>query len=152
MRSRISLRPAFEHYRDPSTPHYCRQRIPPEYPLDPERKLLTNLVKMVAYQAESDLVHLASPYYKRIKDEGRTLIHSALATPADIELAGSELRVVLAHLSPPHRIRAIASLCQELNRCNTPPSQSPVYSSNLPSIPEKRKRRGHFREALCQEI
>ena len=33
--------------------------------LDPERKLLTNLVKMVAYQAESDLVHLVSRHYKR---------------------------------------------------------------------------------------
>jgi D-aminopeptidase len=54
--------------------------------LEPERKLLTNLVKMVAYQAESDLFHLASPYYKRATDEGRTLIQSALAAPADITL------------------------------------------------------------------
>ena len=38
--------------------------------LDPEHKLLTNLVKMVAYQAESDLVHLVSPCYKRATDEG----------------------------------------------------------------------------------
>jgi transposase len=87
--------------------------------LDPERKLLTNLVKMVAYQAESDLVHLVSPYYKRVTDEGRTLIQSALATPADIEVAGNELRVVLAPLSSPHRTRAIAALCQELNRRST---------------------------------
>jgi hypothetical protein len=87
--------------------------------LDPERKLLTNLVKMVAYQAESDLVHLVSPYYKRIKDEGRTLIQSALATPADIEVTCNELRVVLAPLSSPHRTRAIAALCQELNRSTT---------------------------------
>ncbi len=84
--------------------------------LEPERKLLTNLVKMVAYQAESDLVHLVSPYYKRATDEGRTLIQSALAVPAHIEVAGDELRVALAPLSSPHRTRAIAGLCEELNR------------------------------------
>ena len=46
--------------------------------LAPERKLLTNLVKMVAYQAESDLVHLVTSHYKRAADEGRTLVQSAL--------------------------------------------------------------------------
>jgi hypothetical protein len=71
--------------------------------LDPERKLITNLVKMVAYQAESDLVHLVSPYYKRTADEGRTLIQSALAAPADIQVTVNELRVLLAPLSAPHR-------------------------------------------------
>jgi DNA-binding CsgD family transcriptional regulator len=84
--------------------------------LDPERKLLTNLVKMVAYQAESDLVHLVTPYYKRAADEGRTLIQSALAGAADIEVRDDELHVSIAPLSSPHRTRAIAELCQELNR------------------------------------
>ncbi len=84
--------------------------------LDPERKLLTNLVKMVAYQAESDLVHLVAPHYKRAADEGRTLIQSALAAPADIQVAGNELCILLAPLSSPHRTRAIAALCEELNR------------------------------------
>lgn len=87
--------------------------------LAPERKLLTNLVKMVAYQAESDLVHLVSPYYKRATDEGRTLIQSAFAVPADMEVAGDELRVLLAPLSSPHRTRAIAGLCEELDRRST---------------------------------
>ncbi len=84
--------------------------------LDPERKLLTNLVKMVAYQAESDLVHLVAPHYKRAADEGRTLIQSALAAPADIEVNGNELQVTLEPLSSPHRTRAIAALCDEMNR------------------------------------
>jgi DNA-binding CsgD family transcriptional regulator len=87
--------------------------------LEPERKLLTNLAKMIAYQAESDLVHLVSPHYKRVTDEGRTLIQSALAVSADIEVVGDELRVFLAPLSSPHRTRAIATLCEELNRTGT---------------------------------
>jgi DNA-binding CsgD family transcriptional regulator len=105
---------------------HTRKKVPARIPvnnavagdivkLDPERKLLTNLVKMVAYQAESDLVHLVAPYYKRATDEGRTLIQSALAGPADIEVHDDELWVSIAPLSSPHRTRAIASVCQDLN-------------------------------------
>lgn len=83
--------------------------------LAPERKLLTNLMKMGAYQAESDLVHLVAPHYKRITDEGRTLIQAALASPADLEVTADELRVFIQPLSSPHRTRAIAALCEDLN-------------------------------------
>ena len=83
--------------------------------LAPERKLLTNLMKMVAYQAESDLVHLVTPHYKRITDEGRTLIQSALASSVDLEVSADELRVFIEPLSSPHRTRAIAALCDDLN-------------------------------------
>jgi transposase len=96
--------------------------------LDPERKLLTNIVKMVAYQAESDLVHLVASHYKRAADEGRTLIQSALAAPADIEATANELRIILAPLSSAHRTHAIACLCEELNRFPTtfPGSKLPL--------------------------
>jgi DNA-binding CsgD family transcriptional regulator len=83
--------------------------------LAPERKLLTNLLKMVAYQAESDLVHRVAPHYKRTMDEGRTLIQAALASPADLQVTPEELRVSIEPLSSPHRTRAIAALCDELN-------------------------------------
>jgi len=87
--------------------------------LDPERKHLTNLLKMVAYQAESDLVRLVAPHYRRVEDEGRTLIQSALASSADLEVTDRELRVSIAPLSSAHRTRAIAALCDELNRSPT---------------------------------
>jgi hypothetical protein len=87
--------------------------------LAPERKLLTNLIKMVAYQAESDLVRLVAPHYKRAEDEGRTLIQSALADAADLIVTDTELRVVLAPLSSPHRTRALAALCAELDGAGT---------------------------------
>ncbi len=99
------------------------RRIPlPELPgepmvkLAPERKHLTNVLKMVAYQAESELLRRLGPYYRRARDEGRTLIQSALASAADLEVTTSELRVTLAPLSSPHRTRAIAALCEELNQ------------------------------------
>ena len=84
--------------------------------LAPERKHLTNLIKMVAYQAESDLLRTVAPHYRRADDEGRTLIQAALASAANLKVTKGELRVLLAPQSSPHRTRAIAVLCQELNK------------------------------------
>ena len=84
-----------------------------------ERKHLTNLLKMVAYQAEGDLIRILAPHYKRIDDEGRTLIQSALASAADIDVRPDELLVTLAPLSSAHRTRAIAAVCDQLNRTPT---------------------------------
>jgi DNA-binding CsgD family transcriptional regulator len=84
-----------------------------------ERKHLTNLLKMVAYQAESDLVRLVAPHYRRAEDEGRTLIQTALASTADLAVTDGELRVVIAPLSSAHRTRAIKALCDEINRMPT---------------------------------
>jgi transposase len=91
----------------------------PVVKLAPERKHLTNLIKMVAYQAESDLLRAVAPHYRRVEEEGRTLIQSALAGAADLEVTATELRVTLAPLSSAHRTRAIAALCEELNRTET---------------------------------
>jgi DNA-binding CsgD family transcriptional regulator len=84
--------------------------------LSTERKHLTNLVKMVAYQAESDLARQLVPHYRRADDEGRTLIQSALDSPADIHVTDHDLRITLVPLSSPHRSLALATLCDELNR------------------------------------
>jgi hypothetical protein len=91
----------------------------PVVKLAPERKHLTNLIKMVAYQAESDLLRLVAPHYRRASQEGRTLIQSALASPADIQVTKTELCVTLAAQSSPHRTRAIAALCDQLNHNKT---------------------------------
>jgi prepilin-type processing-associated H-X9-DG protein len=88
----------------------------PVVKLAPERKHLTNLIKMVAYQVESDLFRLVTPHYCRAEDEGRTLIQATLASAANIEVTETELRVSLAPQSSPHRTRAIAELCNELNQ------------------------------------
>jgi transposase len=91
----------------------------PVVKLAPEIQHLTNIVKMVAYQAESDLFRAVAPHYRRADDEGRTLIQSAMAGSADLEVTETELRVTLAPLSSPHRTRAIAALCETLNQSNT---------------------------------
>ena len=71
-----------------------------------ERKHLTDIIKMVAYQAESDLVMLLRPYYARVDQEGRTLLHELFAATGDIRVSDSELHITLAPLSSPHRTLA----------------------------------------------
>jgi transposase len=83
--------------------------------LSVERKLLTDLIKMVAYQAECDLLRLVAPHYRRAEDEGRALIRSAFAAAGDIEVTDDELQVSLAPLSSPHRTKALVALCERLN-------------------------------------
>ena len=91
----------------------------PVVKLAPERKHLTNLIKMLAYQAESDLLRLVAPHYRRAGQEGRTLLQAALASAADIQVTETELRLTLAAQSSPHRTRAIAELCDQLNQTKT---------------------------------
>ncbi len=87
--------------------------------LAPERKHLTNLSKVVAYQAESDLLRMVTPHYRRADNEGRTLIQTALASAANLRVTKRELHVTLAPQSSPHRSHAIAALCEELNQSRT---------------------------------
>jgi hypothetical protein len=87
--------------------------------LSTERKHLTNILKMVAYQIESDLLHLLRPHYARADDEGRTLLQTAFQSTAAIEVTGDELRVTLDPLSSPHRSTAIATLCDALTKTRT---------------------------------
>jgi DNA-binding CsgD family transcriptional regulator len=85
-----------------------------------ERKHLTNIIKMLAYQAESDLLAFLGPHYSRSDDEGRTLLHELFRTAADIDVTDTELRVTLCPLSSPHRTLAVQALCDTLTETATP--------------------------------
>lgn len=84
--------------------------------LSAERKRLTDHIKMVAYQAESDLLALLRPHYARADQEGRTFITTVLQSSADIELEQEKLRVTLTPLSSEHRSEAVAAMCETLNK------------------------------------
>jgi hypothetical protein len=109
--------------------------------LSTERKHLTNVLKMVAYQIESDLVELVRPSYKRVEDEGRTFIQTALQDTADIEPTDDQLRITLAPLSSPHRSRVLEALCAALNKTNTlfPGTQLRMYYSVALAHPAESK-------------
>ena len=84
-----------------------------------ERKHLTDIIKMVAYQAESDLVALLRPHYARVDQEGRTLLHELFAAAGDIRASDTELHITLAPLSSPHRSHAAQALCEKLDQTAT---------------------------------
>ena len=114
------------------SPNSSKQKsLPPRLPLvqarpgqdlvklSTERKHLTNVLKLVAYQIESDLVSLIRPHYARTEDEGRTLIQTALQSTAALEPTKDELRITLSPLSSSHRSQAVAALCETLNEAET---------------------------------
>ncbi len=84
-----------------------------------ERKHLTDIIKMVAYQAESDLLALLRPHYARADQEGRTLLHELFGIAGEIRVNDSELHITLAPLSSPHRTQAANVLCEMLDRTTT---------------------------------
>src|SRR5215472_15390084 len=81
-----------------------------------ERKHLTDIIKMIAYQVESDLLAFLRPHYARADQEGRTLLHELFATAGDIRVSDSELQITLAPLSSPHRTHAAQALCEKLDQ------------------------------------
>jgi len=81
-----------------------------------ERKHLTDIIKMIAYQAESDLLALLRPHYARADQEGRTLLHELFATAGDIRVSETELSITLLPLSSPHRTLAAQALCEILDK------------------------------------
>ena len=84
-----------------------------------ERKHLTDIIKMVAYQAESDLLALLRPHYARADQEGRTLLHELFATAGDIRVSDTEISITLAPLSAPHRTYAAEALCEIIDKTAT---------------------------------
>lgn len=80
-----------------------------------ERKHLTDILKMLAFQAESDLLAFLRPHYARCEEEGRTLLHELFRAAADLEVTDTELRITIAPLSSPHRTLAVRALCATLN-------------------------------------
>lgn len=87
----------------------------PAVKLSTERKHLTNVVKMVAYQVESELVELVSKTYARVEAEGRTLVQAAMQSAAALAPDGRTLRVRLEPQSSAHRTRAVGAICNGLN-------------------------------------
>jgi transposase len=137
-----------------------------------ERKHLTDIIKMLAYQAESDLLAFLQPHYARADHEGRTLLHELFNSTGDIRVCDHELHITLDPLSSPHRTHAAQALCQILDQTFTvfpgsrlrmrfavrPPSRiglafpasPPPRQTAIP--PPVTKMTGHFHDALCQEL
>jgi transposase len=111
----------------------------PVVKLAAQRKHLTTVLKMVAYQIESDLLALLRDDYARVEQEGRTLVQTALQSAASLVPAEGRLSVTLAPLSSPHRTKAVAVICQALNTqaVTFPGSDKVVVYAAAASPPER---------------
>ena len=119
-KARARVAQLFEQRRDvPKRVEIRDLNEPAVVKLATERKHLTDIIKMVAYQAESDLLALLRPHYARVDQEGRTLLHELFASAGDIRVSDSELHITLAPLSSPHRTHAAHALCEMLDQTAT---------------------------------
>lgn len=84
--------------------------------LAPEKKHLTSVLKMVAYQAETELFHLVERIYRRSDDEGRTLVQTIFYNSGDLRVSTDSLQVIYAPLSSPHRTAVLEGLCAEMSK------------------------------------
>jgi len=84
--------------------------------LELERKTLTDLIKMVAYRAESSMLRLIAPLLKRHEDEGRAFLKALFRTPADLiaDEKGRELRVRFHSMAHPRFNAVLRALCEAL--------------------------------------
>jgi hypothetical protein len=102
-----------------------KKNLPKRIPADDlvilkrERNLVADAIKMSAYQIESELCSLLGKLYTRNDDEGRTLLHAAFQSSAKIDVNKNEINITLTPQSSPHRSRALADLCQKLNKIET---------------------------------
>jgi transposase len=84
-----------------------------------ETRRLISCFRIAVFRAESALRELLRPHYRQWRQDGRTIIQSMLQSSGDLEVHAGELRVILASQSAPHRTKALAILCQELNAFET---------------------------------
>ena len=103
-----------------------RKKVPRRVPADDrkmlktEQKLIVDTIKMAGYQVETQLLGMLRDHYARVDDEGRTLLHAAFQSPADLEVVDHELRVTIAPQSSPHRTAALSALCEQLDALALP--------------------------------
>ena len=98
-----------------------KERLDGEQPkqVHVETRRLIHCFRIAAFRAESALRELLRPHYRRWPQDGRTIIQSMLQSSGDLEVTDDELHVALEPQSAPHRTRALAALCEELNRLDT---------------------------------
>lgn len=86
---------------------------------DPQRKQITDVIRMATYNAQCALARALGPHYRRADDEAHSLLRETFRAAGDIEVVGDCLHVRLDGLSAPRRSRAISALCDELNATET---------------------------------
>ncbi|MBU0717857.1 MAG: hypothetical protein KJ749_06370 [Planctomycetes bacterium] len=80
-----------------------------------ERKLITDTIKMCAYDVETQLTEMLDGVFCRNDFEGRAVIREIFQTPGDLTLSHGRLQIHLDQLSAPRYTEAMMSLCDQIN-------------------------------------
>ena len=82
--------------------------------LESERKIFTNLIRTIAYRAESAMLADAGPLLSRDAEEGRAFLKAVFQAPADLIPSenGEELLVRFHSMAQPRFNRALRALCE----------------------------------------
>jgi len=80
-----------------------------------ERKLLTDTIKMCAYDVETQLTEMLDGVLRRNSFEGRAVIRELFHCSGDLSLLDGRLHVHLNQLSAPRYTKSLMSLCNQLN-------------------------------------
>ena len=107
---------------------------------------------MVAYQIESDLVEVVRPHYKRVEDEGRTLIQMALQNTADIDPTDNRLLITLSPLSSIPGSLVTDGLSTVRYQPNTLFPGTPLQMCYSVAPRRSEAKSGQVFDKLCQEI
>lgn len=89
--------------------------------LKKESKLFMNVIRMIAYRAETALYNLTKPLYKNAEKEGRQIIQSILASDADIipDYDAKTLTVKIHGQATPKATQTLSKLCEHMNDTKT---------------------------------
>ncbi len=85
-----------------------------------ERKLLTDTIKMCAYDVETQLTEMLTGVLRRQDFEGRAVVRELFHTSGDFSLSNGQLHVHFNQLSAPRYTTALMSLCEQLNARDLP--------------------------------
>jgi hypothetical protein len=89
--------------------------------LNRESKALQNAIKMICYRAETALVNLLYPHYKRANQEIRALVKSIIQASINLEVDQKNecLKITLYPLANHRSNETVDKICQTLNDTNT---------------------------------
>lgn len=89
--------------------------------LKKESKYFINIIKMIAFRAETALYRQIAPFYKNTDKDGRMIIKEIMNTPADMlpDNNNQTLTIRLHPLSTPRANEAAKKLCGILNETKT---------------------------------
>lgn len=89
--------------------------------LKKESKMFMNIIKMIAYRAETALFNLIRPFYKNNEKDGRQIIQTILSSNANLQpdYQNNTLNVTIHSQATPRANQALKQLGEELTKTET---------------------------------